>query len=120
MTLTRDQIMAHAGKPLRTEVVEVPEWGGSVTVRELTGRERDAFEASIVEQKGKKSVVNMDNMRAKFVSACVIGDDGQSLFYPTDVERLGDLSAAALNRVFDVGRRLSGLTDDDMEELEKN
>ena len=26
MTLTRDQIMAHAGKPLRTEVVEVPEW----------------------------------------------------------------------------------------------
>lgn len=118
--LTRDQIIAQMSKPLRTEDVEVPEWGGTVTVRELTGRERDAFEGSIVEQKGKKSVVNLDNMRAKFVAACAVDEQGQLIFFPSDVERLGDLSAAALNRVFDVGRRLSGLTDDDVEELVKN
>lgn len=120
MTLTRDQIMAHVGQTLRTEIVDVPEWGGTVIVRELTGRERDRFEASIVEQRGRRTVVNMANMRAKFVAACAIDEQGQPLFYPSDVEMLGDLSAAALNRVFDVGRRLSGLSDEDVEELEKN
>ena len=33
---------------LQTEDVEVPEWGGAVRVRSFTGRERDAFEASMV------------------------------------------------------------------------
>jgi hypothetical protein len=33
---------------------------------------------------------------------------------------LGEKSAAALQRVFEVGQRLSGLSDDDVEELAKN
>ena len=80
--LTRDQIVAQV--ELRTEVVEVPEWGGSVVVRELSGRERDVFEASIVKRHGQKTSLDMENMRARFVAACVIGDDGQPLFYPSD------------------------------------
>lgn len=32
---------------LQTEDVEVSEWGGAVRVRSFTGRERDAFEASV-------------------------------------------------------------------------
>jgi hypothetical protein len=36
------------------------------------------------------------------------------------VEALGKKSAAALNRVFEVAQRLSGITDDDVEELAKN
>ena len=35
---------------LQTEDVEVPEWGGAVRVRSFTGRERDAFESSMVRQ----------------------------------------------------------------------
>ena len=116
--LTRDQIVAQVD--LRTEVVEVPEWGGSVVVRELSGRERDVFESSIVKRNGQKMSVDMENMRARFVAACVIGDDGQPMFYPSDVERLGELSAAALERVFSVGRRLAGMTDQDVDELTKN
>ena len=33
---------------LQTEDIEVPEWGGAVRVRNFTGRERDAFESSMV------------------------------------------------------------------------
>ena len=36
---------------LQTEDVDVPEWGGAVRVRSFTGRELDAFEASISQQK---------------------------------------------------------------------
>ena len=44
--LTRDQILQ--ANDLVTETVEVPEWGGSVFVKSLTGVERDQFEAAIV------------------------------------------------------------------------
>ncbi len=118
--LTRDQIMAFRNEPRRTMVVEVPEWGGSVTLQEMTARERDAFEASTVDGQGKKMKINIRNLRARLVAACAVGADGQPLFYPTDVEMLGDLSASALSRVFDVARELNGMTEEDVEEMAGN
>ena len=66
-TLTKDQIVAAVD--IKTEVVEVPEWGGAVAVRELTGLERDAFEQSMVrvDADGKRQA-DMSNMRAKLRS----------------------------------------------------
>lgn len=46
---------------LQTEDVEVPEWGGAVRVRSFTGRERDAFEASMVRGEGKDRKVDLTN-----------------------------------------------------------
>lgn len=117
--LTRDQILN--ANDLATEQVPVPEWGGDVIVKALSGRERDAFEATIAgERRGKRVEMNLENIRARFVAACVVDEHGQPLFYPSDVELLGEKSAAALQRVFNVGQRLSGLSDQDMEELAKN
>ncbi len=117
--LTRDQIMQ--ADDLRTETVAVPEWGGEVIVKALTGRERDRFEASIAgERQGKRVKLDLENIRARFVAACVVDEAGQPLFYPSDVALLGEKSAAALQRVFEVGQRLSGLSDDDVEELAGN
>ena len=42
-----------AAQDLQTEDVEVPEWGGAVRVRSFTGRERDAFQASMVRGDGR-------------------------------------------------------------------
>ena len=42
MVLSKEQILQ--ADDLKTETVEVPEWGGDVLLRELRGRERDAFE----------------------------------------------------------------------------
>lgn len=117
--LTRDQIMA--AQDLATERVAVPEWGGEVLVKALTGRERDAFEASLTgDRVGRKVKIDLENIRARFVAACVVDERGQPLFYPSDVELLGEKSAAALQRVFNVGQRLSGLSDSDVEELAGN
>ena len=92
----------------------------------LTGKERDAFELSCTERrkgKGGKETVTMklDNVRAKLVCRCVVdGPGGGLIFSEADVEALGNKSALELQRVFDVARRLSGLTDEDVEELSKN
>lgn len=116
--LTREQILE--AQDIKTETVEVPEWGGDVKVKAMTGTERDAFEGSLLKGKGKNTTVNMQNVRAKLVAHSVVNGNNERLFTDQDVVRLGQKSAAALDRVFSVAQRLSGITDQDVEELAKN
>lgn len=116
--LTREQILQ--AQDLPTEDVDVKEWGGTVRVRALTGMERDSFEQSIVEQKGKGTRMNIRNIRAKLVALTVVDEEGNRVFSDTDVQALGKKSAAALDRVFEVAQRLSGLKPEDVDELAKN
>lgn len=113
--LGREQILK--ADDITTEEIAVPEWGGSVLVRGLTGRQRDEFEAALIERRGKKSVANTDNIRAKLVARCCVDEDGRRLFTDTDASALGNRSGAALDRVYEVAARLSGIGDDDLEEL---
>ena len=116
--LTRDAILQ--AQDLPTEQVHVPQWGGDVLVRALTGAERDRFEQSIVEQRGKNTRMNLQNIRAKLVALTVVDEQGNRIFKDEDVKWLGNKSAAALDRIFEVAQRLSGLRDEDVEELAKN
>jgi hypothetical protein len=115
--LNRDAILKAAA--LKTEDVSVPEWGGSVLVRELRGRERDEWEASLAVQRGRQMVPDVSNMRAKLAARTIIDQDGEPVFTQQDVAALGELSAAALDRVFEVASRLSGLQQDAVEEMGK-
>ncbi|MBC7193862.1 hypothetical protein [Marinobacter sp.] len=116
--LTKDDILQ--AQDLPTERVSVPEWGGEVIVRGLTGAERDKFEASIVVRKGDKTDFNPENMRAKLVALCVVDEQGNRLFADEDVKLLGKKSAAALDRIFQIAQRLSGLNPSAVEEMAKN
>lgn len=119
--LTREAILT--ADDLQVEVVEVPEWGGTVRVRGLTGAERDAFEASVIDlaSNGRRApVMNLVNLRAKLAARCIVDEQGIRLFSDADIAALGQKSAHALQRVFEAAQRLSGLTKEDVEELEKN
>lgn len=117
--LTRDDILNRS--ELKTERVPVPEWGGDVIVRELTGNERDEWESELVAERGAEfTVKSMAGARARLASLAIVNEDGERLFTAVDVEDLGRLSGAALGRVFDVAARLSGLTATDIEELAGN
>lgn len=118
MRLTREMILT--AKDLSFEIVDVPEWGGEVKVTTLTGTERDAFEASLIDQKRSGNTVNTKNIRAKLVSMVCVDDGGDRLFTPADIEILGSKSASALDRIFTVAQRLSKLTEADMDELKGN
>lgn len=116
--LTRDAILGVAD--LKTDHVEVPEWGGVVLVRGLTGAERDQFEADSLVGRGKRREVNLRNFRARLVARTVVDEQGNRLFTDADVEALARKSASAIARVYDVAARLSGLTDEDVDELVGN
>ncbi len=116
--LTKDQILQADDLP--TEVVEVPEWNGSVTVRTMTGTERDSFEASITKKKGDSVEVNMVNLRAKLCALTMIDENGERYFADTDIAELGKKSSAVLDRIFAVAQKLNGFGKSDIEELAKN
>lgn len=134
MPLSRDQILATKGR-LKRETVHVPEWAtdgeDTVIVQELTGEARDEFEASLrmerpvgIPEPGKTpktvTVPDLANTRAKLVARAVVDADGNALFTPADVFALGQLSAAALQRVFDAASRLSGMGDTSVEDAKGN
>ena len=102
------------------EDVAVPEWGGVVRVKTLTGLERDGLEQSMLEGKGKSQNVNMANFRAKLCSRTMVDDGGKRVFSDLDIADLGKKSGQALQRVFNVASKLSGFSDSDIEDLTKN
>jgi hypothetical protein len=116
--LTRDQILA-AKLPEAVEV-DVPEWGGTVLVRGMTGKERADYVATTVLTRGRQTVTDWSNLQAKLVGRCIVDEDGKRLFADADIEELGNQSAAALERVFDVAAKASGLSNEDMEQLAGN
>lgn len=117
-TLTKAEIVGKVD--IRTEIVEVPEWGGAVAVRELTGAERDAFEASLMKTDAEgKRTADLSNMRAKLCAVCMVdGETGDRLFSDAELGELANKSAVALNRVFAVAQRLNGMGA--VEDVEKN
>lgn len=111
MTLSRDAILA--AKDVTMEVVEIPEWGGSVNVRVMTAGDRDAFEAEV---QGR----GMERIRSRLAIRTVCDDAGQPLFTLEDEAKLSEKSAAALSRIFNVAARINHLLPDDVENLRKN
>lgn len=97
--------------------VDVPEWGGVVRVRAISGGDRDAFEASLQKSKGG---VDLRNLRAKLVVLCAVDDKGDRLFTDAEIPSLAAKAAKPLDRVFDVCLSHNGFKQSDLEELQKN
>ena len=122
MALDKTAILSHT--TIQKELVGVPEWGGEVWVKELTGKERDSYEAEIfqIKSNGRKTETKFmhANIRARLLVLSIVNDDGVRLFEDYELESLGNLGALALDRLFTVAQRLSGFTEKDVEELEGN
>lgn len=111
--LTRDAIL---GADDRTsELVEVPEWGGAVRVRALSGRERDHYMSSLYTMKpngqGGMEIgsVNLEGSSARLVALAAVDDDGGRLFTEADVVALADKNGVALDRVYQAATTVSRL-----------
>lgn len=113
--LGRDEILG--ADDLRTKDIPVPEWGGEVRIKALTGEERDRFEASLTQTRGNKTKQNMENFRARLIALCIVNEDGERLFVTADIKALGRKSVAALQRVFNACNELNGLSEEDIDDL---
>jgi hypothetical protein len=109
--LSREDILA--ANDLAVEVVEVPEWGGSVRVQAL-----DALSGSRL----ARALAGADDelLRMRIVAATVIDDAGELLFSQADVEKLARKSWSAILRVSDAGLRLARQSDAAVETARQN
>lgn len=116
--LTADAILAADDIEYREE--EVPEWHGKVRIKALSGKDRDAYEASLLVQRGNRIIRDGRNARAKLVAHALVDATGQRLFTDQQANALGDKALAPLDRLFDVVSEMSKLTEADVEELGKD
>ncbi len=103
MILDRTSLLAaiRASTP-KMESVDVPEWGGAVFVRVMSGTERDAFEEIHSKQLYR-------GFRARLAVATVCDDKGDLVFTPSDLAEVGDVDVVTLDRITEVATRLNGL-----------
>ena len=103
---------------LATEDVPVPAWGGTVRVRSMTGRDRDAFSESLA--RDASGNVDFTNYRAKLVAKCAVDENGVQIFTEDDIAALAGKSASALATVFEVADRLNSVGASAIEDSKKN
>lgn len=103
----------------RLERVDVPEWGGHVYIRTMGGDERDLFEQSFLDERGKRKRV-VANIRAGLLARTLCDQAGARLFNDKQVAQLGRKNGVVLERLFLVAQRVNGLSDEDIEEIAGN
>ena len=118
MVLTKSQVLE--AQDLPTVSVPVPQWGGDVLLRTLTGAEREELEKRIERFKRGSGVSGKDSVRAVAIVMCAVDDNGQPLFEEKDAEALAKKSGAALDRLFDEILDLNGMSKRAADDLAKN
>lgn len=116
--LTKEAILN--AKDIGVREVEVPEWGGVVLVRGMTGRERQEYEEFLSKGKRGKQEITPRFAVEKIVATCTVDQDGNRLFTDEELALLSNKSIKALMRIATVAMELSGLTKEDMEEMVEN
>lgn len=106
-----------AASDLKVERVAVPEWGGAVCVRVMSGTERDAWEAEQYGRSNARAGSDLQDFRARFVARCLCDESGALLFTLAEVSALGGKSASALDRVYDAAKRVNALSKADEDAL---
>jgi hypothetical protein len=91
---------------LKHEDVPVPQWGGSVRVRVMTGTERDEFRTTIAALGGSLPV---GKFSAVLLAATCVDASGARLFTMEDIEALHAKSATSLDAPATAAVRLNGL-----------
>lgn len=117
--LSKDEILGM--DDISTEEVTIPEWKGrTVLICGLTAAAKNAYQSSLVEINGKSRKMKLENSTAKLLQKCLVDEKRQPLFSETEILRLGTKSAAVLERLAEVASRLSGMDEEENEQLLKN
>lgn len=105
---------------VKTKIIEIPEWDGSVEIRSMTGEARDAYEESVFKRLDNGEYErDLSNARAKLIAACVYDLDGTRMFKSdAQIKALGSKSAIVLDRLFTECQNINAISQQDMDELE--
>ena len=119
MLLSKEQILSADDR--KKIVVDVPEWGGEVTLIEPSAKDVDDIQDGMMNVKSDGTAVSgveMDgtNIRAKTVVRCILNADGTRMFQDDEAAMLGNKSDMVIDRLYNLLQELQ----EDTESAEKN
>lgn len=98
-----------------------------VFVRQMTGRERDHFEQSLIKEvKNKKGEVisydkSLEDFRAKLAVNVMCNENGDMIMEHGDYGQLSrSMSAYRLEKIVNVAQKINAITEEDKETIVKN
>jgi hypothetical protein len=113
MALTRDALLGQAAKTPKMKKLDIPDLGGHVFLKGLSGRERDEFEIGLRTPKGELR----PNIRARAAVVSLCDEQGVRLFTSDDIRLVGEMRADILQNIFNAFQAVNGMTDADVKEL---
>jgi hypothetical protein len=120
MALTRDAaklLITNVAEQFKSEEVYVPEFGDTVIVRQLTVRQWEKYQASLLDMRGDKPKPKVDSIRVPLVALSAVDEAGNQLFTEAELARF---PASPVDRLYDVAIRLNKMRNEDAEELAEN
>lgn len=115
--ITRDAILAPAKR--RFAEVAIRSWG-KFRIRSLTELERSRFEASIRDKRGQVIADKMVDLKCRLIVLAVVDNEGNQLLTNSDIEQLRQQDSKLTNELVDFIQKHCGISDVDLEDLEKN
>ncbi len=96
----------------------VPQWGGDVHLRILTGEERFAWTRDVAEHKGEGDGRTVLSLLVR----CLCDESGARLFSDSeeDIAALGKTHGGAIDLLGREALRMNGLSDEGREDIKKN
>lgn len=119
MSLTREQMLEAArNAKIERDTLTVPELGGEIWVRGMSGTERDKFEEGLRIRKGKRAgQTDLRNFRAQLAVRVIVDEQGQRVLTDADAEIFGRVPAGVLDRIIARCTELSGKADEEIDDL---
>jgi gamma-glutamyltranspeptidase len=121
--LNRDSLLKK--EELKKEKVELND-GEFVYVKQMSGRERDAFEKSLLlegkDEKGNTTYERtLDNFRTKLAVLTLCDENGERILnYEDHVVLNNNMAAETLDKIVEVANRLNAIKKEDKDTLIKN
>jgi hypothetical protein len=106
MSVTREKLLA-AKIDLPKEEVDVPELGGKVNVRGMSGKHLSAFYKSV--RKGKSMEIDEETFNARLVVSCLVDGKGERLLKDEEYTVIMDWPGPVYNKLVSSAMRVNGL-----------
>ena len=117
MALSKDAILS--AKDTEMHEVDVPEWGGTILLRSMTGEQRNNYEYW-AHQQSKADSPDYRGIRERLIICCAVDDNGDPLFSEDDLAALSSKNSEVIDRLHDRCQAICGMDADAIEEAAKN
>lgn len=118
MALTEEQILAALDRyEVETRKLRIPELGGTVYVREMSGQIRNRLEATYATIRNGGDSKQLDKITAQIVAYCTVDEAGKPIMTMNAAQRVVSKMQKVAFRIRDAALELSATDEDDVEAL---